>query len=114
MITFEEEMQKLPTERRARIEAKTQELLNQVNMIKQIRAELGLSQSDLAQRLGVQQSTVSKLENDRSSLTLGKLATVVNALGGEWKITLKFPSTEELELSNSDILSVVECDQASI
>ena len=30
MITFDEEMQKLPPERRARIEAKTQELRNQL------------------------------------------------------------------------------------
>jgi transcriptional regulator with XRE-family HTH domain len=108
MITFDEEMQKLPPERRARIEAKTRELLNQVNTIKQIREELGLSQTDLAQRLGVQQSTVSRLENDRSSLTLGKLATVVNALGGDWKITLKFPTTEEIELSSTDLLSIAE------
>jgi transcriptional regulator with XRE-family HTH domain len=108
MITFDEEMQKLPPERRARIEAKTQELLNQLNTIKQIREELGLSQTDLAQRLGVQQSTVSKLENDRSNLTLGKLATIVNALGGEWKITLKFPESEEIELSNREFLSVAD------
>jgi transcriptional regulator with XRE-family HTH domain len=100
MITFDEEMQKLPPERRARIEARTQELLTQLNTIKQIREELGMSQTDLADRLGVQQSTVSKLENDQSNLTLGKLATVVEALGGEWKITLKFPTTEEIELSN--------------
>lgn len=105
MITFDEEMQKLPPERRARIEAKTRELLSQVNTIKQIREELGLSQTDLAQRLGVQQSTVSKLENDRSNLTLGKLATLVTALGGEWNIVLKFPMAEEIELSSRDILS---------
>jgi transcriptional regulator with XRE-family HTH domain len=108
MITFDEEMQKLPPERRARIEAKTQELQNQLNTIKQIREDLGLSQTELAQRMGVQQSTVSKLENDRSNLTLGKLATVVDALGGEWKITLKFPTTEEIELTSSDILAVTE------
>ncbi|PSB03286.1 helix-turn-helix domain-containing protein [Merismopedia glauca] len=70
MITFDDYMQKLPPERRARIEHKTQELVTQLNTIKHIREELGWSQSDLAQRLGVQQSTVSKLENDPNSLTL--------------------------------------------
>ena len=63
-------MQKLPAERRARIEAKIQELLSQVNTIKQIRAELGLSQSDLDQPLGVEQSTVSKLEKVREQFSL--------------------------------------------
>jgi transcriptional regulator with XRE-family HTH domain len=83
--------------------ARTGELLSQLNTIKQIREELGLSQTDLAHRLGVQQSTVSKLENDQSNLTLGKLVAVIEALGGEWKITLKFPTTEEIELSNQNL-----------
>ncbi len=102
MITFDSELEKLPTERRARIEARTQELLKQVNTIRLLREELGLSQSDLAERLGVQQSTVSKLENNPQSITLGKLANVVTALGGEWKIAIKFPSTEEIELCSSE------------
>ncbi|MBW4622647.1 MAG: helix-turn-helix domain-containing protein [Cyanosarcina radialis HA8281-LM2] len=106
MITFDSEMEKLPPERRAKIETKTQELLKQVNTIKQIRQELGWSQSDLAERLGMQQSTVSKLEKSPENITLGKLANVVTALGGEWKIVLKFPHTEEIELSSSDANSV--------
>ena len=48
MITFDSEMQKLSPERRVKIEARTQELLNQLNMIRQIREELSLSQSDLS------------------------------------------------------------------
>jgi transcriptional regulator with XRE-family HTH domain len=103
MITFDSEMDKLPPERRAKIEARTQELLKQANMIRLLREELGWSQAELADRLGVQQSTVSKLENNPDSITIGKLANVVTALGGEWKIVLKFPSTEEIELSNSEI-----------
>jgi transcriptional regulator with XRE-family HTH domain len=102
MITFDSEMQKLSPERRVKIEAKTQELLNQVNMIRQIREELGWSQSDLAERLGVKQSTVSKLENAPDNITLGKLTNVVKALGGEWKIVLKFSATEEIELFSSE------------
>jgi transcriptional regulator with XRE-family HTH domain len=106
MITFDSEMEKLPPERRARIEARTQELLKQANMIRLLREELGWSQSDLAERLGVQQSTVSKLENAPESITLGKLANVVTALGGEWKIVLKFPTTEEIELSSTGAKSL--------
>jgi ribosome-binding protein aMBF1 (putative translation factor) len=47
MTTFDSEMKKVPPERRARIEAKTQELLKQVNMIRLLREELGWSQSDI-------------------------------------------------------------------
>jgi DNA-binding XRE family transcriptional regulator len=106
--TLDSEMEKLPPERRARIEARTKELLKQANMIRLLREELGYSQSDLAERLGVQQSTVSKLENAPESLTLGKLANVVTALGGEWKIVLKFPTTEEIELSSTDTTSAID------
>jgi transcriptional regulator with XRE-family HTH domain len=103
MISFDAEMQKISPERRARIEARTQDLLKQVNMIRLLREELGWSQADLAERLGVQQSAVSKLENNPDNITIGKLANVVTALGGEWKIVLKFPSTEEIELSSKAV-----------
>jgi hypothetical protein len=55
MITYEDEMEKLLPERRARIEAKTQELLREVKIIQEVREKLGLSQQDLEERLSVQQ-----------------------------------------------------------
>ncbi len=102
MITFDDEMNKLPPERRARIEAKTQQLWREAQMIRQIRQELGLSQEELAQRLGVQQPAISKLENGEKNLTLGTLANVVTALGGEWELNLKFPHVEAITLSSKD------------
>jgi hypothetical protein len=44
MITYEDKMEKLLPERRARIEAKTQELLREVKIIQEVREKLGLSQ----------------------------------------------------------------------
>jgi mRNA-degrading endonuclease RelE of RelBE toxin-antitoxin system len=43
MITFDEEMDKLPSERRAKIEAKTQELLQEMQIIDELLQRLGLS-----------------------------------------------------------------------
>jgi hypothetical protein len=53
MITFDSEMQKLSPERRVKIEVKTQELLNQLNMIRQIIEKLNSSQLDLSEILSI-------------------------------------------------------------
>ncbi len=99
MITFDDEMKKLPIQRREKIEARTQELLRELKMIREIQERLGLSQENLA---------VFKLKNGDENLTLGTLASVVSALGGEWEIQLKFPDMEAIRLiSSNDFLT--EC-----
>ena len=57
MITFDEEMQKLPAERRARIEAKTQELLNQVNAL-----DVGLTAAIYTTNLSAAHRFASRIE----------------------------------------------------
>jgi DNA-binding XRE family transcriptional regulator len=56
----------------------------------QLRCERGLSQVELAKRLQVQQSAISRLEN-RGNVQLRKLADLVKAMGGEIELTAKFP-----------------------
>ena len=107
MITFDDEMNKLSSERRARIEAKTQELFREVKLLREVRQRLGLSPEELPEKLGVQQPAISKLENGEKTLTLGKLTSVVSALGGEWEITLKFPQMEAITLTSSEDFSVI-------
>jgi ribosome-binding protein aMBF1 (putative translation factor) len=102
VITFDEEMKKLPPERRAKIEARTQELLQEVQIIKEIRQRLGLATEQPTERLNEQQSPLSKPDDLEQPLTLEKLTSVVNALGGEWEITLKFPNRQAIKLTSCD------------
>jgi len=53
----------------------------------------GLSQAELADRLGVQQAAVSKVER-RQDLHLDTLTAIVKALGGTLEMKIKFPGGE--------------------
>ncbi len=53
----------------------------------------GLSQTELAERLGVQQAAVSKVER-RQDFHLDTLSAIVRALGGTLELKIKFPGGE--------------------
>lgn len=52
-----------------------------------------LTQEELARRLGIRQSNVSKMER-RLDLRVSTLRDVVEAMGGELRITALFPDAE--------------------
>lgn len=60
MITFDEEMNSLPPERKAKIEAKTQELLQEMQLIQEIREQLGFLPERFSDELNNQQLSSSK------------------------------------------------------
>jgi ribosome-binding protein aMBF1 (putative translation factor) len=49
--------------------------------IRDAREETGLSQTELAARIGIAQSALSRIEAGRANLTLGTLQRVTDALG---------------------------------
>lgn len=49
--------------------------------IRDAREEAGLSQTELAARIGIAQSALSRIEAGRANLTLGTLQRVSDALG---------------------------------
>ena len=61
--------------------------------LRELREVQGLSQADLAARLGVQQAAVSKVER-RHDLHLDTLSAIVKALGGTLEMKVKFPGGE--------------------
>lgn len=50
------------------------------------REEAGLSQTELAARIGIAQSALSRIEAGRANLTLGTLQRVTDALGVSLKL----------------------------
>jgi hypothetical protein len=62
--------------------------------LRELRAEQGVSQAELATRLGVQQASVSKLEA-REDMLLSSLREAVAALGGRLVIRAEFPGGVE-------------------
>ena len=104
MINFEDELAKLSPERRVQIEVKTEELHREYLVLRKLREQLNLSQREVANRLGVTQSKVSRLENGERQLTLGTFNEIVHALGGKWEITIEIPELGEIKWIGEDLV----------
>ncbi|GCL45814.1 transcriptional regulator [Microcystis aeruginosa] len=100
MITFDEEMDKLPSERRAKIEAKTQELLQEMQIIDELLQRLGLSSEEITESESEQPCFSAKSDDLKQHLTLENLTSMMRELGGEWELTLKFSEQQVIKLSS--------------
>ena len=77
---------------RARAEAlATKEI--QTLPLAQLRDAQNITQVELAKRLNIDQSAVSKIEY-RADMYLSTLSDVIRAMGGELELTVRFPSGE--------------------
>ncbi len=97
--TLAEELNALSPERRESIEARVAQMRLEEITLRHLREKLGLSQSELAERLEVQQPAISKLER-RRNLELNTLRSVVSALGGTIEIIVRVPGKEPILLSD--------------
>ena len=78
---FNELLSKMSQERRARVKAEADELHREY-VLSQIRQQVGFTQADVAERLGVSQPTYAECERG-SNMRIGTLQKIVAALGGE-------------------------------
>ena len=68
-------------------------------VLRELRAQLGLSQVELAECLGVQQSAVSKIER-REDMSVSTLIRVIESMGGELEFWVRFPNDAPVKLSH--------------
>ena len=100
--TLEEKLASLSPQRRAKIAARTEELIAEEKSLSELRRARALTQKSLARKLGIGQESVSKLES-RSDLMLSTLRNYVEALGGRLDLVAKFPNSPPVSLSGFDI-----------
>ncbi len=86
---FEELTKNISKERRERIDAKKELLLKEMELA-ELRQALSLTQSTLAETLGVGQAEISKIEN-RTDMFVGTLRRFIKAMGGDLEIRAVFP-----------------------
>ena len=79
----------MPAERRGRIEAHSRELIAAEYSLRELRAARDRSQQQIAERLGVNQAAVSKLER-RADMVVSSLRQSIEAMGGEREIVARF------------------------
>jgi DNA-binding XRE family transcriptional regulator len=88
----------LPASRRRRVEARTQELVAEVEGLKALRQLTQRSQEQMAEALGVKQPSVHKIER-QTDLYLSTLRRFVEAAGGTLELRVELPGKGVLHLT---------------
>lgn len=96
MISYKEKRQQFSKEAQERIGVNADEIREELRILRTLRELTGLSQEELAERLEVGQSYVSRLER-RDNVTLATLVRIVDALGGSLDITINLPEREPVK-----------------
>lgn len=103
--THSEIMAAMPEERRRRIEARTAELVGEVEGLKALRQLAERSQVEMATRLKIKQPSVHKIER-QTDLYLFTLRRYVEAAGGTLELRVELPGKGVMHLTGvSDLHS---------
>lgn len=93
------EIDALPEDERAEIQARAEELNRQVQALKQLRQQAERSQEEVASALGIKQPSVSKIEA-QADMYLSTLRDYIEALGGSLKLVVDLPDHGRIELDH--------------
>jgi DNA-binding XRE family transcriptional regulator len=99
MTTHDDYMSKLSPARRAKIEARKNELLAEELTLRELRKARELSQETLADVLGMRQGDLSKFER-RTDAYLSTIRRYVVAMGGTLDLIATFPNTKPVKIVN--------------
>ena len=106
----------LPAERRKKIEAGAARILEQMHLA-EIRKALDTTQTQLAERTGMKQAEISRVENNAETSQLRTLQRYVVGLGGELQLVARFPDGVSAEIplkSGRPVKSRVKVEKSPI
>lgn len=63
--------------------------LEAVRMLREVRKEVGMTQEELAKRIGTKKSNISRLESGRYNPSLDFLVKVAGGLGKQIQVSIK-------------------------
>lgn len=89
----------LPADEQEAVEARYQELKQEVEGLRELRQIAGKAQADIATALNIKQPSVSKIEG-QADMYLSTLRSYVEAIGGKLELTVKLPARPLLRLHN--------------
>ncbi|MCY4519405.1 MAG: XRE family transcriptional regulator [Caldilineaceae bacterium] len=111
MTALKEAMGKLPAARRRKVEARAQALIADEMSLRDLRKALSQTQVSVAEKLGINQENVSRLEQ-RSDLLLSTLSSYVEAMGGKLSLVAQFPDRPPVALTGIAALDEkIPCSQ---
>lgn len=83
-------LDKMPPERRSRSDARVKQLRQEM-LLAELRKHTGLTQQELAERLGISQPSLSKMES-QEDMQISTLNRLVNSLGGKLELIVHMPN----------------------
>ena len=98
ITTLREELESLPDSRRKRIEEAADALIAEEMTLRDLRRARNQTQARVAERLGINQENVSRLEQ-RSDLLISTLSGYVEAMGGKLNLVAEFPDRPPVTLT---------------
>ena len=94
---LEEKLAALSPERRAKVEARTAELIAEEMSLRELRRAMGKTQAKVAAELGVGQDSVARYEQ-RTDMLLSTLSQYVHKVGGTLELTARFPNRSPVRI----------------
>ena len=107
MTTLKERMDKLPKGRRAKVEARTAELIAEEMSLQDLRKARKKTQVRVAKTLGIKQENVSRIEK-RTDLLISTLSGYIEAMGGKLHLVAEFPDRPPVALTGLSSLDKEE------
>ncbi len=89
---FGDLLDRMPKQRRERIRDRAEAILIEM-ALQDLRRSRSLTQEDLAEELGLNQSALSKMEHQQD-MYISTLRRILSAMGGKLKLVAEFPDTE--------------------
>lgn len=107
MTTLERYLNKLGPDAKSAVKEGGREIYEKALHLQELRERLGMSQGDVAKKVGVGQPRISKLEAS-SSPTIGAVREYVEALGAKLEIAAVLPSGRRVRIDNPSDVDAVE------
>jgi predicted transcriptional regulator len=97
--TLQDVLSALPPERLAEIDRRFDELVNEVESLKELRRISEISQVKIAESLKISQPAVSKIEK-QTDMYLSTLRNYVEAMGGELDVIIRLPNRGPVKIKS--------------
>ena len=107
MISHDDYMKKWKSEQRAKVQEMALQLIDEEKSLREIRKARECSQTELAQKMGMNQGDLSKFER-RTDMYLSTVRQYVEALGGTLELVANFPDTGAVKIAHVAGLNVDE------
>jgi transcriptional regulator with XRE-family HTH domain len=108
-IRLDDVMAKLPKKRQQAIRKRATALIAEEATLRELREARRRTQTELAEKLHIQQAAVSKLER-RTDMYLSTLRSYIEAMGGKLEITARFPN-KDVRITQFEMLDPEERPQ---